>query len=49
VVLPDHSLRGGTQEEVQVNNTTNHPAGAEGGGGAGQHSSQEGSTDDLTR
>jgi hypothetical protein len=27
MVLPDHSLRGGTKEEVQVNNTTNHPAG----------------------
>jgi hypothetical protein len=27
MVLPDHSLRGGTQEEVQVNQPTNHPAG----------------------
>ena len=35
MVLPDHSLRGGTQEEVQVNNTTNHPA-SKGGGGQAQ-------------
>lgn len=26
VVLPDHLLGGGTREEVQVNQTTNHPA-----------------------